>query len=52
MSERFDGSPSTGTLWSVSAFLGASTFVGPAYLGVGAGKGGDWSLYLLLGSPY
>jgi NTE family protein len=51
MSKRFDGYPSTGTLWSGSAFLGATTFAGPAYLGIGAGKGGNWSLYLLLGSP-
>jgi NTE family protein len=51
MAKRFDGSPSTGTLWSGSAFLGADTFAGPAYLGIGAGKGGNWSLYLLLGSP-
>ncbi len=51
MAKRFDGSPSTGTLWSGSAFLGAATSAGPAYFGVGAGKGGNWSIYLLLGSP-
>ena len=24
---------------------------GPAYFGLGAGEGGRWSLYLLLGAP-
>jgi NTE family protein len=51
MSDRFDGLPSAGTLWSGSVFLGADTFAGPAYLGVGLGKSGTWSLYLLLGAP-
>lgn len=51
MSDRFDGLPSQGTLWSGSAFLGADTAAGPAYLGVGFGGGGRWSLYLLLGAP-
>ncbi len=51
MSDRFDGLPSPGTLWSGSLFLGADTFLGPAYLGVGFGKSGTWSLYLLLGAP-
>jgi hypothetical protein len=32
-------------------FLGAETFAGPAYLGVGFGEGGRLSLYLLLGAP-
>jgi hypothetical protein len=32
-------------------FLGADTFAGPAYLGVGFGKDGNWSLYMLLGAP-
>ena len=30
--DRFDNLPSPGTLWSGSAFLGADTFSGPAYL--------------------
>jgi NTE family protein len=51
MANRFDNSPSPGTLWSGSAFLGAYTFLGPAYLGVGYGGSGNWSLYLLLGAP-
>jgi NTE family protein len=50
MSDRSDNLPSSGTVWSGSAFLGADTFLGPAYLGVGVGAG-RWSLYLLLGVP-
>jgi hypothetical protein len=46
-----DGLPSPGTLWSGSAFLGADTFAGPAYVGVGYGGSGNWSIYLLLGAP-
>ena len=49
--DRFDGLPSPGTLWSGSVFLGADTFVGPAYLGVGLGTAGNWSMYMLLGAP-
>ena len=37
MSNRFDGLPSPGQLWSGSAFLGADTFVGPMFIGLGAG---------------
>ncbi len=51
ITNRFDSSPSPGTLWSGSAFLGADTFLGPAYLGLGYGGAGNWSLYLLLGAP-
>ena len=51
MTDRFDGLPSAGTLWSGSVFLGADTFAGPAYLGFGFAKAGNWSLYLLLGAP-
>jgi len=51
MGDRFDGLPSPGTLWSGSAFLGADTFVGPDYLGIGFSKAGQWSLYMLLGAP-
>ena len=51
MTDRFDGLPSAGTLWSGSVFLGADTFAGPAYFGIGAGGAGNWSLYLLLGAP-
>ena len=44
MSNRFDGLPSPGQLWSGSAFLGADTFVGPAFIGVGAAPAGRWTL--------
>jgi NTE family protein len=49
--DRVDGLPSPGTLWSGSAFLGADTFLGPIYLGLGLGTSGNWSIYLFLGSP-
>ncbi len=49
--DRVDGLPSPDTLYSGSAFLGADTFMGPAYLGLGAGSGGNYSLYLLIGAP-
>ena len=51
MTDRFDGLPSGGTLWSGSVFLGAETFAGPAFFGLGLGGSGNWSLYLLLGVP-
>ena len=51
MTDRFDGLPSAGTLWSGSVFLGADTFLGPAYLGFGFGQAGNWSMYMLLGAP-
>jgi NTE family protein len=49
--DRVDGLDSPGTLYSGSVFLGADTFIGPAYLGVGAGSGGSYSVYLLIGAP-
>ncbi len=49
--DRFDTGPSPGTLWSVSAFLGADTFLGPGYVGVGFAGAGNWTLYMLLGAP-
>jgi NTE family protein len=51
MNDRFDDLPTPGTLWSGSVYLGADTFAGPAFLGVGLGQSGNWSLYLLLGAP-
>jgi len=51
MTNRFDGLPSPGQLWSGSAYLGADTFVGPAFLGVGVAPAGRWTLYMLLGAP-
>jgi NTE family protein len=49
--DRVDGLPTPGTLWSGSLFLGAQTFAGPGYLGVGFGNSGSFSVYLLLGAP-
>jgi NTE family protein len=49
MNQLYDGRQSTGNLWSTSAFLGAHTFVGPAWLGFGLGSGGNKSLYLIIG---
>jgi NTE family protein len=49
--DRVDGLPSPGTLWAGSLYLGADTFLGPFYFGVGLGTSGNWSLYLLLGAP-
>ncbi len=43
--------PRKGTLYAGSIFLGASTFLGPAFLGLGYGEGGRTSVYLLLGIP-
>jgi NTE family protein len=51
IADRIDGLASPGTLWSGSAFLGADTFLGPIYLGLGVGTSGNWSLYLFLGAP-
>ena len=51
MHGRVDGVPDGGTLWSGSLFLGADTFAGPAYIGLGFGEGGRVSLYLLVGAP-
>ena len=48
---RFDRQADKGTLTSASVFLGADSFLGPAYFGLGVGEGGRWSLYLLLGVP-
>jgi NTE family protein len=47
---------STGSLYSGSLFIGAETFLGPAFFGYGYGWGGNVSnsgtFYLLLGSPW
>jgi NTE family protein len=51
MSDRFDGLPSQGTLWSGSVFAGADTFLGPAFIGFGVAPAGRYSLYMLLGAP-
>jgi NTE family protein len=49
--DRFDGLASPGTLWSGSAFIGADTFMGPVFVGLGLGTSGNWSLFFLLGAP-
>jgi NTE family protein len=49
--EQLNGAPDTGTLLSASVFLAADSFLGPAYLGFGVGKGGRANLYLVLGVP-
>jgi NTE family protein len=41
----------TGTLWAGSVFLGADTFLGPFYFGLGFAESGRKSLYLLFGVP-
>ena len=51
MSGRVFGTPTEGTLWSASAFLGADTALGPVYFGFGVGPNSRSSLYLLLGAP-
>lgn len=51
ISSRITALPEPGTLSSGSVFVGADTFLGPPYFGLGAGDGGHWSLYLLLGRP-
>jgi len=49
MNKLYDGRDTTGSLWSSSAFLGANTFLGPAWLGVGFAPGGNRSLFILIG---
>jgi len=51
ITDRVDGLPSPGTLWSGSVFLGADTFLGPIFLGFGLAQSNNWSLYLMLGAP-
>ena len=51
MQARSAGQASGGTIGSISLFLAASTFAGPAYFGVGLGESGHYSVYLLLGAP-
>jgi NTE family protein len=51
IADRADGLSSQGTAWSGSVFLGADTFVGPLYFGIGSAGSNRWSVYLLLGVP-
>ena len=46
------GGASSGNLYSGSVYLGASTFLGPAYVGVGAGGAGNVTGYFMLGVPW
>jgi NTE family protein len=47
-----EGGISSGNLYSGSVFIGAESFLGPAYVGVGWGGGGNVSAYFLLGVPW
>jgi NTE family protein len=40
-----------GTLFGASVFLGADTWLGPAYFGLGVTGDGDGAAYLMLGKP-
>ena len=51
MQRRVDASSGSGTLKSASLFVGADTFAGPAYLGLGFAPDGRWNVFLLLGAP-
>ena len=42
----------TGNLESAALFLGADTFLGPAWIGTGFAPGGIRSLFLLVGVPF
>jgi NTE family protein len=46
------GTDTTGNLESVSIFLGADTFLGPAWIGAGFAPDGIKSLFLLVGVPF
>lgn len=46
-----EGTAPSDTLWSGAAFIGADTFLGPAWLGLGMAGTGHMSLFLSLGVP-
>jgi len=46
------GTNTTRTLESASIYLGAATFLGPAWIGAGFAPGGIKSLFLLVGVPF
>jgi NTE family protein len=46
-----NGSDTTGNLWSTALFIGADTFLGPAWLGAGFAPGGNYSVFLMIGLP-
>lgn len=49
--EAFNATSAPGYVWGSSLFVAADTAIGPFYLGVGVGKGGNRALYLFLGRP-
>jgi NTE family protein len=51
MSNPFAVASTNGTVLSGSVFLGADTFIGPAYLGMGFGEKGRFTLYMMIGVP-
>lgn len=51
MSNPFNIASTNGTVFSSSVFLGADTFIGPAYLGMGFAEKGRFTLYMLIGVP-
>jgi NTE family protein len=52
VNKLYDGRNTTDNLESTSIFLGADTFLGPAWIGAGFAPGGIKSLFLLVGVPY
>lgn len=51
MDRLYDGRETTGNLWSTAFFIGAETFLGPAWVGLGLAPGGTRSLFLTVGVP-
>jgi NTE family protein len=51
LKNRIDTVGDTGTLKSASMFVGADTFMGPSYFGLGFAPGNRWTVFLLLGAP-
>ncbi len=51
MSNRFTLASTQGSVFSGSLFLGADTFIGPAYLGMGFAEKGRFTVYMMIGVP-
>ncbi len=51
MSNPYGVASTNGSVLSGSLFLGADTFIGPAYLGMGFAEKGRFTLYMMIGSP-
>ena len=49
VNKLYDSRDTTGTLYSTSGFIGANTFLGPAWLGLGFAPGGNKSVFILIG---